>query len=342
MALGDSITAGLFAQPSKLEEESQILVNERNQKPFQPRSSKHPNFKDGEHSSPFLGGFEEYRGRSYAMGGDKDAITIPQLMQHYRTDPIKGTSHNHHPPPILPAPPRTHVGVEFCLAIGDHVARNDGLNAAVSGAKAVDIPNQVKSPFELPCLPRHFPLLRTYAYIALSRSDYLLPSLKEFDVDDSEWKFLTLSIGANDVCDYCLVGNASRLGPGSPEAFVSSIETSIELVRQNIPRTIVNVVGLFTVSEIYNLTMKAPACSPLSLPPIFPRLPLECSCAWAPGPLGDATRRKMDALGEQYAHGLQQMVKRIRENVEREAIGGAVDFGIIWYDDQISVLESVV
>ena len=40
----------------------------------------------------------------------------------------------------------------------------------------------------------------------------------------------------------------------------------------------------------------------------------------------------MDTLGEQYADGLREMVKRIRENVEREAIGGAVDFGIIWCD----------
>lgn len=36
-------------------------------------------------------------------------------------------------------------------------------------------------------------------------------------------------------CDYCLTGNKStRLGPGSPEAFVSDIETAVELVRQNI------------------------------------------------------------------------------------------------------------
>jgi hypothetical protein len=50
----------------------------------------------------------------------------------------------------------------------------------------------------------------------------------------------------------------------------------------------------------------------------------------------------MDTLGEQYADGLREMVKRIRENVEHEAIGDAVDFGIIWCDLSILwVLEII-
>ncbi|KAJ9114369.1 hypothetical protein QFC20_001512 [Naganishia adeliensis] len=297
MALGDSITAGLFARPSKLPDHYDSKRKPQHQKPFKYSPDRIPlQSEESDAETLLLPGFEEYRGRSYATGADLGAVTIPNMIQHYRSDGIIGTSHYHHPPPILPSPPQT--------PIGDHVAANDGLNAALSGSKAADLPNQVR--------------------------DYLLPSLKELDVKDSDWKLLTLSIGANDVCDYCLTGNKStRLGPGSPEAFVSNIETAVELVRQNIPRTIVNVVGLFTVSEIYNLTMKQPPCTPLSLPPIFPRLPLECQCAWAPGPIGDATRKKMDTLGEQYADGLQQMVKRIRRKVADEEKGES-DFGIIW------------
>lgn len=37
----------------------------------------------------------------------------------------------------------------------------------------------------------------------------------------------------------------------------------------------------------------------------------------------------MDTLGEQYADGLQQMVKRIRRKVADEEKGES-DFGIIW------------
>lgn len=37
----------------------------------------------------------------------------------------------------------------------------------------------------------------------------------------------------------------------------------------------------------------------------------------------------MDTLGEQYAEGLQQMVKRIRKKVKAEGREES-DFGIIW------------
>lgn len=78
-----------------------------------------------------------------------------------------------------------------------------------------------------------------------------------------------------------------------------------------------------------SLLRDLPTSTPLSLPPIFPRLPLECSCAWAPGAIGDATRKKMDTLGEQYAEGLQEMVMRIRKEVAAEQ-GDKADFGIVW------------
>ncbi|GHJ87589.1 hypothetical protein NliqN6_3991 [Naganishia liquefaciens] len=293
MALGDSITAGLFATPSELSKEN--LVVDAIEKPVR-RFRGQPQRYLGTGASSFIPGFEEYRGISYAMGDDEGAETIPNMIRYYRNESVKGTSHEHHPPPIIPSPPQ--------IPIGDHVAANDGLNAALSGSKAKDLTSQVKN--------------------------YLLPSLESLDIQDHEWKLLTLSIGANDVCDYCLSGaSSSHLGPGSPEAFVAHIEEAVELVRQSIPRTIVNVVGLFTVSEIYNLTTKEPQCTPLSLPPIFPRLPLECSCAWAPGAIGDATRKKMDTLGEEYAEGLQEMVKRIRKRAIAEQ-GDKVDFGIVW------------
>jgi hypothetical protein len=79
MALGDSITAGLFAQPSNLEEQNQALAHGRDQKPFRQDGGKYSKIDHVQHSWQLLGGFEEYRGKSYAMGGDEDVITIPQV-----------------------------------------------------------------------------------------------------------------------------------------------------------------------------------------------------------------------------------------------------------------------
>jgi hypothetical protein len=37
--------------------------------------------------------------------------------------------------------------MSYQSATGDHVAANDGLNAALSGSKAADLPNQVRGEF---------------------------------------------------------------------------------------------------------------------------------------------------------------------------------------------------
>jgi hypothetical protein len=75
------------------------------------------------------------------------------------------------------------------------VAANDGLNAALSGSKAKDLPSQVKSTSRLSASLSHNSLTIFYFH----HLDYLLPSLKSLDVQEDEWKLLTLSIGANDV-----------------------------------------------------------------------------------------------------------------------------------------------
>ena len=65
MALGDSITAGLFARPASEDfvgHSEGIEIPGSQQKVF-------PGFK----------GFEEFRGISFSTGGDKDAVTLANV-----------------------------------------------------------------------------------------------------------------------------------------------------------------------------------------------------------------------------------------------------------------------
>ena len=65
------------------------------------------------------------------------------------------------------------------------------------------------------------------------------------------------------------------------------------------------------------------SCSkPVLLPPL-PHLPLECSCAFLPGLVGDYTRRKMDDIGEAYDVAVLKVVKDWLEE-------GDDTFGVMW------------
>lgn len=71
--------------------------------------------------------FEEYRGVSYAIGGDEGSITIPRILQRY-TKP-HGQSLGSHPPLMCPHASCQHLP-------------EDALNAATSGAVSLNLPQQ--------------------------------------------------------------------------------------------------------------------------------------------------------------------------------------------------------
>lgn len=68
MAIGDSITAGLFARPASDDLSPSMESREADQHFF-------PGFK----------GFEEYRGVSFSTGGDADAVTLANVSTAYET-----------------------------------------------------------------------------------------------------------------------------------------------------------------------------------------------------------------------------------------------------------------
>ncbi|QRV92999.1 GDSL-like lipase/acylhydrolase family protein [Ceratobasidium sp. AG-Ba] len=255
MAIGDSITAGAFSQG----------INRQN----------------------LLLNFVEFRGLSYAGGGDSGAITMPNLLKHYNKT-LTGGSIGVNP------------GIELCFGpicpIGP-LGWNpnvDQLNAAQSGALASNLLHEVR--------------------------DYLVPQVKARGIAANRFKYLSFQIGSNDLCQLCLAADA-LLGPGTQSDFEGNIRETLEYVRTNIPNTLVNLVGVFQVSHIYNLTLNQPYCEQLI--PNVTHYNLECTCALFGGATGEFTRSRMDKLQGQYNTALQKIVADYKAKNYK-------DFAVIW------------
>ncbi|KAL1408829.1 hypothetical protein Q8F55_005643 [Vanrija albida] len=261
MALGDSITAGFLAAPVPESGSS---------------SAQHVFAK----LTPAPA--EEYRGTSYAIGGDPGALTLPTLFGHWAN--VSGASTGHHPPLA-------------CLAGAGQCSRHpegDALNAAVSGSIAANLADQAR--------------------------EYLVPAYEGLVGDEAGdgWAFLNVGIGANDICAFCL--SSGVFGPGTPEQFAQGIRDAVQLVRNH-------VLGVLRVSAVYKLTVDNPYCAGPLRPPRLPNLPLECSCAMLPGPVGDWTRARMDDLSDKYDAAVLALIDEWRAEDDPS-------FAVLWQPGQ--------
>ncbi len=126
MALGDSISAGLFAKSTR---EGPLS------RPSPPPPSLH--VADEQQlplgSKPILSSLiaiDEYRGVSYPTGNDPGAITIASILSRYSPN-LTGVSTGHHPPITCVGP--------VCQR-----PEGDGLNVAVSGSLSASLLGQVR------------------------------------------------------------------------------------------------------------------------------------------------------------------------------------------------------
>ncbi|CAE6448655.1 unnamed protein product [Rhizoctonia solani] len=271
MAVGDSITAGAFAQGINREN---LLLN-----------------------------FVEFRGLSYAGGGDAGAITVPNIIKHYNKT-------------LIGASKGVNLGIELCFGplcpIGP-VGWNqpvDQLNAAQSGALASNLLHEVR--------------------------DYLVPQVKAAGIAANRFKYLSFQIGSNDLCQLCLAADA-LLGPGTQSDFETNIRETLEYVRKNIPNTLVNLFGVFQVSQIYGLTLNEPYCQQLI--PNVTHYNLECTCALFSGEVGEFTRSRMDKLQGQYNTALKKIVADYKKKNYN-------DFAVIWQPPEVPLgrypIESLI
>lgn len=105
--------------------------------------------------------------------------------------------------------------------------------------------------------------------------NYLLDQLykEPMEVVLKSYKYLTFFIGSNDICFRC----SNDLPWLTSKQFEDYLKSTLEIIRREIPNTVVNLLGVFNVSQVYNFH-KEEYCKGWGLVAEY-----ECSCAFAPG-----------------------------------------------------------
>ncbi|KAE8600276.1 hypothetical protein XENTR_v10013167 [Xenopus tropicalis] len=141
-----------------------------------------------------------YRGLSWSIGGDSTldrVTTLPNILLEFN--------------PLLTG---------FSTGTGNKTLHNSYLNEAVPGAKAFNLPEQVKD------------------LIAQMKED------RRFNYNN-DWKVITILIGPNDLCSSCSDANFY-----STKNFIDYIQEALDLLHKEVPRAFVNLVE---VMDIYPL-----------------------------------------------------------------------------------------
>ncbi|XP_053366028.1 phospholipase B1, membrane-associated [Clarias gariepinus] len=163
----------------------------------------------------------EERGVSWSIGGDETletVTTLPNILKKFNPN-VFGFSQG-------------------------RGKRPNGFNMAVSGAKAIDIPDQVRD---------------------------LVKELKNSTSVDFEqdWKLVTLFIGGNDLCQYC--SNPASL---SPKMYIGYIKEALDILYNEVPRVLVNFVEILQIEDLRKIKSNATGCTILQ--------PTLCPCFLQP------------------------------------------------------------
>ncbi|KAI9276363.1 hypothetical protein BY458DRAFT_433579 [Sporodiniella umbellata] len=185
----------------------------------------------------------EARGITYGGGGDPGQLTIPNFVKRYSPN-VKGGSRS------------THL-LEYCIngvcLPAQYDFELDQLNAAQSASSSYNIPQEIE-------------------YMA--KAMRMIPGIDY----ENDWKMITVQIGGLDQCQACYPIMKEKF---STDNYGKNIEIMLEYVRNNIPRTVVNLIGVFNVTTIYPLTIGHPYCVASMTGPFQTNM-MECLCAQRP------------------------------------------------------------
>merc|ERR1719430_2869821 len=93
-------------------------------------------------------------------------------------------------------------------------------------------------------------------------------------LDDKKWKLVTILIGHNDICTHpCNTSYTSF--DASPPMYRARVATALDMLRDNLPRTFVNMVPLLDITITLDMTDKHPFC--------YISHPYVCPCLYGAG-----------------------------------------------------------
>ncbi|XP_077416084.1 phospholipase B1, membrane-associated isoform X1 [Vanacampus margaritifer] len=125
--------------------------------------------------------------------------------------------------------------------------KKSGFNMSVSGAKVAGIPGQVRR------------LIEVMKNDTNHKVDFA-----------NDWKLVTLFIGGNDLCQFC--NDRASL---SPQNFSHHLMTSLDMLYEEVPRTIVNIVEILQIEGLRRVKRDSLGCNVIQ--------PLACPCFLLPG-----------------------------------------------------------
>ncbi|XP_077566469.1 phospholipase B1, membrane-associated isoform X1 [Stigmatopora nigra] len=105
-----------------------------------------------------------------------------------------------------------------------------GLNLAVTGQNTFNLPDQTRHLIDT---------LRSYEGLNFEK----------------DWKLLTILMGMNDICDYC-----KDKALFSADNFIHYMAVSLEMLRNEVPRMIVNVVQILPMQALREVQKPTPGC----------------------------------------------------------------------------------
>jgi phospholipase B1 len=104
--------------------------------------------------------------------------------------------------------------------------------------------------------------------------DYLI-SNPNVNIEE-DYKLVTVLIGPNDACPLCEIFSDQHITPDvAAEYYYNNISEAMNMLYKNIPRTIVNVLLPFNVSQAYELSLPYTYCRDF-----HDVIPIECPCAF--------------------------------------------------------------
>ncbi|KAF9154648.1 hypothetical protein BG015_000333 [Linnemannia schmuckeri] len=180
------------------------------------------------------------------------------------------------------------------------LAHGKGLNTAVSGAIAQTLPSQIDR------LKWQFGLAGPYRKYK------------------KEWKLATVFVGANNLCAACTDGD-NLPAVASPEDYAVALKTALIDLRDSIGPTFVNLVGIFDVSLVYELSRGYPYCEMM-----FDKMPVPiCSCATSK----EDNRKKVGDLAEQYNDVMRKVAKEVNDESDSASYGVVFQPGLTEFKD---------